>query len=178
MRRRAFIRLLGGAAAAWPFAARAQQRERVRRIAILQGGLDSPHSHPYSDAFLQALAKLGWTDGQNVKVDIRWSEGDVIKAQKYAPELVALAPEVILAASALTLQPLLRVTGSVPIVFVGVVDPVGAGFVESLSRPGGNVTGFVQFDYDLSAKWLQMLKQLAPGVKRAAVLRDPANPSG
>ena len=180
MRRREFISLLGGAAAAWPLAAHAQQLERVRRIAVLQGGgdRDDPRSQPNTAAFLQALQQLGWTDGRNVRIDYRWPAGDADKARKYAAELVALAPEVIVAVSTASLTPLLQATRTVPIVFVGVIDPVGAGFVNSLSRPGGNATGFLLFDYDLSAKWLELLKQIAPGVTRAAVLRDSAIPSG
>ena len=174
MRRREFITLLGGTTAAWPLAARAQQGERMRRIGVLQGGgdTDDPRSQPNVAAFLQALQQLGWTDGRNVKIDYRWPAGDADKARKYAAELVALAPDVILAISAASLGPLLQATRAVPIVFVAVADPVGAGFVDSLSRPGGNATGFMQFEYSLTAKWLELLKQVAPGVMRAAVLRD------
>ena len=177
MRRRQFITLLGGAAA-WPFAARAQQGERMRRIGVLQGGGDNPRSQPNTAAFLQALQQSGWTDGRNVKIDYRWPMGDVDKARKFAAELVALAPDVILAVSALSMTALLQATRTVPIVFVGTSDPVGAGYVDSLSRPGGNVTGFMLFDYSLSSKWPELLKQIAPGVTRAAVLRDSAITSG
>ena len=179
MRRREFIGLLGGATA-WPLAARAQQSERMRRIAVIQGGQDprDPRSQPNTVAFLEALQQLGWTDGQNVKIDYRWPMGDAEKARTYALEVVALAPDVILAVTAVNMTPLLQATRSVPIVFVGVVDPVGAGYVDSLSRPGGNVSGFTLFDYGLSTKWLELLKQIAPGVTRAAVLRDPAITSG
>jgi putative ABC transport system substrate-binding protein len=177
MERRAFITLLGGVAT-WPLAARAQQAERMRRIGVLQGGADNPRSQPNTAAFLQALQQLGWTDGRNLKIDYRWPAGDPDKARKYAAELVALAPDVFLAVNATNLSLLLQATRKVPIVFVGVVDPVGAGFVDSLSRPGGNATGFMLFDYDLSAKWPELLKQIAPGVTRAAVLRDPAITSG
>ena len=180
MRRREFIGLLGGATA-WPLAARAQQAERMRRIAVLQGGRDDPHdprSQPNTDAFLQALQQLGWTVGRNVKIDFRWPGGDAEKARRYASEVVALAPDVILAASAANMTPLLQATRTVPIVFVAVADPVGAGYVDSLSRPGGNVTGFSLFEYGLGTKWLELLKQIAPGVTRAAVLRDPAITSG
>ena len=175
MRRRAFIAALGGAAA-WPVVARAQQPERMRRIGVLQGGSDTddPRSQPNVAAFRQALQQLGWTDGRNVRFDYRWPAGDADKARKYAAELVALAPDVILAISAVSLVPLLQATRTVPIVFVAVSDPVGAGFVDSLSRPGGNATGFVLFDYSLSTKWLELLKEIAPGVKRVAILRDPA----
>jgi putative ABC transport system substrate-binding protein len=178
MRRREFITLLGGAAASWPVAARAQ--ERVRRIGVLQGGgdRDDPRLQSYGDAFLQALQQLGWTDGRSVKIDYRWPAGDADKARKYAAELVALAPDVILAVNSMNLSLLLQATRNVPIVFVGAADPVGAGLVDSLSRPGGNATGFMLFDYDLSAKWPELLKQIAPGVTRAAVLRDPATTSG
>jgi len=176
--RREFITLLGGTAAAWPLAARAQKR--VRRIGVLQGGgdRDDPRLQSYGDAFLQALQQLGWTDGRNVKIDYRWPAGDADKARKYAAELVALAPDVILAVNSMNLSLLLQATRNVPIVFVGAADPVGAGLVDSLSRPGGNATGFMLFDYDLSAKWPELLKQIAPGVTRAAVLRDPATTSG
>jgi ABC-type uncharacterized transport system substrate-binding protein len=179
LKRREFITLLGGAAAS-PLAARAQQGERVRRIGVLQGGgdTDDPRSQPNIGAFLQALQQLGWTDGRNVKIDYRWPAGDADKARKYAAELVALAPDVILAFSAPSLGSLLQATRTVPIVFVAVSDPVGAGFVDSLSRPGGNATGFMLFDYSLSTKWLELLREIAPGVKRAAVLRDPAISSG
>ena len=180
MRRREFLGALGGAAAAWPLVARAQQPEPVRRIGVLQGGgdADDPRSQASTAAFLQALQQLGWTDGRNVRIDYRWPAGDADKARKYAAELVALAPDVILAVSIASLTLLLQTTRTVPIVFVGVSDPVGAGYVDSLSRPGGNVTGFMLYEYDLSAKWLELLKEIAPGVTRAAVLRDPAITSG
>jgi putative ABC transport system substrate-binding protein len=164
-----------------PLAAQAQQTEPMRRIGVLQGGRDDPHdplSQPNTAAFLQALQQLGWTDGRNVKIDYRWSLGDADKARRYASEVVALAPDVILAVGSVNLTPLLQATRTVPIVFAGVVDPVGAGYVESLSRPGGNATGFVFFDYGLSSKWLELLKQIAPGVTRVAVLRDPVITSG
>jgi putative ABC transport system substrate-binding protein len=179
VRRRHFITLIGGAAA-WPLAVRAQQAERIRRIAVLQGGgdRDDPRSQRNTAAFLQALQQLGWTDGRNVRIDYRWPAGDADKARKYAAELVALAPDVVLTVSSTSLAPLLQATRTAPIVFVGIVDPVGTGFVNSLSRPGGNATGFMLFDYDLSAKWLELLKEIAPGVTRAAVLRDPAVASG
>src|SRR6266849_10478551 len=179
MRRREFIGLLSGAAA-WPLAARAQQPERMRRIAVLHGGSDrdDPRSQRNIAAFLQALQQLGWTDGRNVRIDYRWPAGDADKARKYAAELVALAPDVILAVSSTSLAPLLQATPTVPIVFLGIVDPVGTGFVNSLSRPGRNASGFMVFDYDLSAKWLELLKEIAPGVTRAVVLRDSAIPTG
>jgi putative ABC transport system substrate-binding protein len=183
MRRREFITLLGGAAAAWPLAVRAQQAERVRRIGVLQGGsdrdrADDPRSQPNTAAFLQALQQLGWTDGRNVKIDYRWPAGDADKARKYAAELVALAPDVILSFGSPNMTPLLQATRTVPIVFVAVVDPVGAGFVDSLSRPGGNATGFSNFEYGLSAKWPELLKEIAPNVTRALVLREPTLTSG
>ena len=174
MRRREFITLLGGAAAAWPLAARAQQVERARRIGVLLGGTTATTTtdRPEIAAFVQALQQLGWTDGRNVRIDYRAGLGNADAVRRYAAELVALAPDVILTAGASVLAALLQATRTVPIVFVSVVDPVGNGFVESLSRPGGNATGFMQFEYSLSGKWLELLKQVAPGVTRAAVLRD------
>jgi ABC-type uncharacterized transport system substrate-binding protein len=179
LKRRDVIALLGGAAA-WPLAARTQG-ERMRRVAVLWGGTDregDPRSHPYSAAFLQALQQLGWTDGRNVRIDDRSPAGDADKARKYAAELVALAPDVILAVGAPSLVSLLQATRTVPIVFVAVSDPVAAGFVDSLARPGGNATGFMVFEYGTSAKWLELLKEIVPGVTRAAVLQDSATPTG
>jgi putative tryptophan/tyrosine transport system substrate-binding protein len=178
VRRRDVITLLGGAAVVWPFAVRAQ--ERMRRVAVLQGGSDrdDARSQPNIVAFRQALEQLGWADGRNVKIDYRWPAGDADRARKYAAELIALAPDVILAVSAASVTPLLQATRTVPIVFVGVVDPVGAGYVNSLSRPGGNATGFALFNYGLSTKWLDLLKEIAPGLKRVAILRDSAITSG
>jgi putative ABC transport system substrate-binding protein len=180
LRRRDFITLLGGVAAAvWPLAARAQQADRVRRIGVLLGGgADNSDAQANAAAFLQALEKLGWIDGRNVQIDYRSPAGDVDKTRKYAAELVALAPDVILSSGNANLGPLLQATRAVPIVFNNVADPVGAGFVNSLARPGGNATGFMQFEYSLSGKWLELLKQIAPGVTRVAVLRDPAISSG
>jgi ABC-type uncharacterized transport system substrate-binding protein len=148
MRRRDFITGIAGSATAWPIATRAQQGERMRRIGVLQGGSDrdDPRSQPNIAAFLQALQQLGWTDGRNVRIDYRWPAGDADKARKYAAELVALAPDVVLAVGTTSLAELLQATRTVPIVFVAIVDPVGAGFVDSLSRPGGNATGFLLFD--------------------------------
>ena len=179
MRRREFLGLTAGAAAAWPLAARAQQSDRIRRIGVLNGqAANDPDAQANIAAFLQGLQQLGWTDGRNVRIDHRWAAGNPADIRKYAAELVALAPEVILATGASPLGPLLQATRTVPIVFAIVPDPVGAGFVDSLSRPGGNTTGFMQAEYNLSGKWLELLKQIAPGVTRAAVLRDPAITAG
>jgi ABC-type uncharacterized transport system substrate-binding protein len=174
MRRREFITLLGGGAAAWPLAARAQQRERMRRIGVLMTlSADDLQGQARIAAFVQGLQRSGWTDGRNVRIDIRWGAGDPERMRKYAAELVALAPDVILATDSVTVGPLLQATRTVPIVFVVVPDPVGAGFVNSLARPGGNATGFLQFEYSMSGKWLELLKEIAPRVTRAAVIRDP-----
>jgi putative ABC transport system substrate-binding protein len=173
MKRREFIALLGGATATWPHAARAQQRERMRRIGVLSTlPADDPEATARTAAFLQTLQELGWTDGRNVRIDIRWGAGDPERIRKYVAELVALKPDVILATGASTVGPLQRATRTVPIVFVQVTDPVGAGLVESLARPGGNATGFALFEYSTSGKWLELLNQIAPRVTRAAVLRD------
>jgi putative tryptophan/tyrosine transport system substrate-binding protein len=177
--RRAFITLLGGAAAGWPLAARAQQAERVRRIGLLMNfAADDPSGQTRLLAFAQALAQSGWTDGRNVQIDIRWAAGDPERIRRYAAELVALAPDVILASGGTTLGPLRQVSRTVPTVFTGVGDPVGAGFVDSLARPGGNATGFISFEWSLSGKWPELLKEIAPGVTRAVVLRDPELGSG
>jgi putative ABC transport system substrate-binding protein len=179
IRRRQFITLLGGAAAGWPLAARAQQRERMRRIGVFfPGAADDPEYQARNAAFLQGLGELGWTVGRNVRIDTRWGAGDPANIPKLAVELAALAPDVILAAGGAVTGPLLQATRTVPIVFTIVPDPVGAGFVDSLSRPGGNATGFINFEYSISAKWLELLKQIAPRVTRVAVLRDPAIPQG
>jgi putative ABC transport system substrate-binding protein len=177
MRRREFMSLLGGAAAGWPLAAGAQQGERVRRIGVLQpAAAEDAIFQARVGAFLQELALLGWAIGRNLRVDIRWATTNAAEIRKQAAELVALAPEVILAAGDSTLPPLLELTRTVPIVFPVVVDPVGAGYVENLARPGGNVTGFMNFEYGASGKWLELLKEVAPTLTRVAVLRDPANP--
>ena len=173
MRRREFIALLGGAAAAWPLASRAQQGERMRRIGVLMNLADDAEAQARIAAFLEGLQQLGWTDGGNVRIDYRWAAGDAGRFQRYAEELLALAPDVILASASPSVQALQRVTRTVPIVFAQVSDPVAAGFVQSLARPGGNATGFMQFEFGLSGKWLELLKQVAPDVTRAAVLRDP-----
>jgi len=174
IRRREFVTLLGGAAAAWPLAARAQQAERVRRIgAFISLAAGDAEGRARLTAFVQGLQDLGWNDGRNVRVDTRWSVGDAEGNRSYAAELVALTPDVILASGGTVMAPLHHATRTVPIVFTQVGDPVGAGFVESLARPGGNATGFTNFEYGIGAKWLELLKQIAPGLTRAAVLRDP-----
>ena len=171
MKRREFITLLGGVAA-WPLAAYAQQRERTRRIGVLlPAPADDLEFQARVGAFLQGLQQSGWTIGQNARVDTRWATSDAGEIRRHAVELVATMPDVILATGASTMGPLLQATRSVPIVFAAVADPVGAGFVDSLARPGGNATGFTSFEYGLSAKWLELLKEIAPGVTRAAVLR-------
>ena len=180
MRRRDFFALVGGAAAAaWPLSARAPQSERMRRIGVLMNlAADDSNGQAWLGAFLQGLQQLGWTIGRNVRIDTRWGGGYANDIRRHAAELAALAPDVILATGASTMGPLLQATRTVPIVFAIVVDPVGAGFVDSLAQPGGNATGFSQFEYGISAKWLELLKQIAPGVTRVAVIRDPAIPSG
>ena len=179
MRRREFITLLGGATAAWPLAARAQQPERVRRIGILLAtAADDAEFQAWVGAFLQALALLGWTIGRNVRIDTRWATANAVEIRRHAAELAALAPDVILAHGASTVGPLLQATRTVPIVSPVFGDPVGAGFVDSLARPGGNVTGFVVFEYGMAVKWLELLKETVPSVTRAAVLRDPSQGSG
>ncbi len=179
MRRRNFIILLGGAAVAWPVAARAQQPEPMRRIGVLTGTTaDDPEAQARHAAFVQGLAQLGWTDGRNVRIDARWTAGNAADTRKYAAELVALAPDVILVGGGSSIGALLQATRSVPIVFAFVPDPVGSGFVDGLSRPGGNVTGFMQFEYSLCGEWLELLKEIAPGLTRAAVLWDPAITAG
>jgi len=178
VKRREFLTLLGGAAA-WPLAARAQQPERMRRIGVLMNvEADEPVGQPRIAAFVEGLQQLGWTDGRNVRIDTRWPGGDPDRVRKYAAELVGLAPNVILASASPSVAALQRVTRSVPIVFANVIDPVGAGFVASLARPGGNTTGFSSFEYSISGKWLELLKEIAPNVIRAAVVRDPALAAG
>jgi len=180
MKRREFITLLGGAAAAWPFSARAQQVERVRRIGVaMSTAEDDAESKARIAAFLQGLQQLGWADGRNVRIDTRWwGASDADANRRYAAELVALAPDVILASGGSVMVALLQATRTVPIVFTLTVDPVGAGYVASLVRPGGNATGFTSYEYSLSGKWLELLKEIAPGTTRAAVLRDPTIPQG
>jgi ABC-type uncharacterized transport system substrate-binding protein len=163
----------------WPMVARAQPADRMRRIGVLTAlPADDPEAQVRNASFLQRLGELGWTVGRNVRIDYRWGAGNADDTRRYAAELVALAPDVILAASGATVAALQQVSRTVPIVFAATVDPVGSGFVDSLARPGGNTTGFLLFEYSLSGKWLELLKQVAPGTTRAAVLRDTANPAG
>jgi putative tryptophan/tyrosine transport system substrate-binding protein len=179
MQRRQFITFLGGAAAAWPLAVRAQQPERMRRIGILLATTaDDVEFQAWVGAFLQALALLGWTIGHNVRIDTRWAGANAGEIRRHATELAALAPDVILAHGASTVGPLLQATRTVPVVFPIVSDPVAQGYVDSMARPGGNATGFTSFDWSVCAKWLELLKQTAPGVTRAAVLRDATQGSG
>jgi putative ABC transport system substrate-binding protein len=178
MKRREFITLLG-ATAVWPLAARAQQPERMRRIGIiLPATADNAQFQAWVGAVLQALALLGWTIGRNVQIDTRWATPNAADIRRHAAELVALAPDVILAYGSSTVGPVLQATRTIPIVFPVIGDPVAAGFVESLARPGGNATGFMTTEYGMAGKWLELLKQIAPGVVRAAVLRNPATPTG
>jgi putative tryptophan/tyrosine transport system substrate-binding protein len=179
VKRREFISLIGCAVAAWPLAARAQQRERMRRIGVLMPyAANDPQAQARNAAFLQGLQQFGWTVGHNVEIEYRWSGGNIDDTRKYAAELVALAPDVIFVPGSAAVAPLRQVTRTVPIVFGLVADPVGSGFVDSLARPGGNVTGFSLFDYGIGAKWLELLKEIAPNVTRAAILRDPAIVAG
>jgi putative ABC transport system substrate-binding protein len=178
MRRREFIAGLAGAAA-WPLAARAQQPTATRRIGVLMNfGADAPEGQARVAAFIQALQKLGWNEGDNVRIDVRWPGDDSERFRKYAEELVGLNPDVILASAGQAVGALQRTTQSVPIVFANVIDPVGAGYIASLARPGGNTTGFTSFEYSIGAKWLELIKQIAPRVTRIAVLRDPAYAAG
>jgi putative ABC transport system substrate-binding protein len=178
MKRRAFIALLGGAATL-PLTARAQQAERMRRIGWLTAiAADDPEGQARLTAFVQGLQRLGWTVGQNVRIDYRWGGSNVDDIRKYAAELVALAPDAILAQSSAAVAPLLLATRTIPIVFTTVADPVGAGFIESMARPGGNATGFTNFEYSIAGKWLELLKEIAPGVTRAAVIRESAIAAG
>jgi putative ABC transport system substrate-binding protein len=178
MKRREFITLIAGAAAS-PLAARAQQPERVRRIGVLMPGFAAdPESQNRIAAFQQGLRELGWTDGRNVRIDYRWGGGDADRIRSSAAELVALAPDVIFATASSVMDVLVQATRRIPIVFANNTDPVGAGYVDSLARPGGNVTGFLLFEYGIAGKWLELLKQTAPTVTRAAVIRDPKTSGG
>src|SRR3954467_13910706 len=176
MRRREFLGLVGNAVA-WPMVARAQQPKAMRRIGVLTGGF-GPDSQARLEAFLKALAQLGWTDGQNMRLEIRRGGGDADAIRRYATELAALALDVIMAVGGTVVGALLQASRTVPIVFTLTVDPVGAGFVASLAQPGGNATGFTGYEYGLSGKWLELLKEIAPRVTRAAVLRDATIPQG
>jgi putative tryptophan/tyrosine transport system substrate-binding protein len=179
MRRRDFITLFGGAAAAWPFTVRAQQGDRIRRIGVLTGQrAEDAVIKARTAAFEQALQQLGWTQGRNVRIDYRFAGGDAATSRKQAEELVALAPDVIVSTGSFSTGQLLQVTHTVPVVFVIVPDPVGSGFVDSLAQPGRNATGFMQFEYGLSGKWLELLKEIAPNMTRAIVLWDPAITAG
>src|SRR5262245_30649429 len=180
MRRRDFMKIIGGAAAGWPLPARAQQRQGMRRIGVLISALapNDPQGQARITAFVQGLQQLGWTDGRNVRIDIRWGLSDADRRRKFAGELVALEPDVILAGAAPAVMALQQATRTVPIVFANVVDPVGLGYVASLARPGGNTTGFMNIEFGLSGKSLELLKQIAPQVTRVAVLRNPGAPGG
>jgi putative ABC transport system substrate-binding protein len=179
MRRREFITLLSGTATTWPLMARAQQGKRMRRVGVLMPyAANDPQVQTRNAAFLQGLQQLGWTVGNNVQIDYRWSGGRDDDTRKYAAELVALAPDVIFASGSAAVGPLRRATRTVPIVFAVVPDPVGAGFVDSLARPGGNATGFIPYEYGIGAKWLEVLKEIAPSVTRVAIVRDPAITAG
>jgi putative tryptophan/tyrosine transport system substrate-binding protein len=179
LRRRQFITLLSGAAAGWPFAARAQQGERIRRIGVLMSvAAEGTEGQARLAAFLKGLQQLGWTDGNNVRIEHRWGAGDAERIRSYAAELVALSPDVILASGDIVGLALRQATRTVPIVFTLIADPVGAGLVESLAHPGGNITGFSVYEYSLSGKWLELLKEIAPGVKRVAVMREAGTATG
>jgi ABC-type uncharacterized transport system substrate-binding protein len=173
MRRRELIALLGGAAASWPLAARAQQRERMRRIGVLMGLADNPLGQTYRTALLDGLGELGWTDGRNLRVDIRWAVGSAERTRALAKELIDEGPDLVVAQNTAMVAALLQETRSLPIVFVNVADPVGSGFVTSVPRPGGNVTGFTGYEPSLAGKWLGLLKEIAPRVTRAALLFNP-----
>ncbi len=179
MKRREFIALLGAAAATWPLAARAQQTERVRRICVLMStAVDDPQDQARLAAFAQGLQELGWTIGRNLRIDYRWGASSPDNTRKYAAELAALAPDVMLTSGTIALAAVQQISHTIPVVFVNLIDPVSGGFVESLARPGGNATGFLLFEYGISGKWLELLKEIAPRVTRVAVLRDPTQVSG
>src|SRR6187401_1334992 len=173
MRRREFFRVFGGAAAAWPLAARAQQGERMRRIGVLMHlAADDPESPTRIAALRQGLRQFGWAEGSNLGIEYRWAKGQADLFRQGAKELVQLGPDVLVASTSLAVPALQEATRTLPIVFINVVDPVGAGFAASLAAPGGNATGFALFEFGISAKWLELLKQIAPGVTRIAILRD------
>ena len=179
MRRREFITLLGGTAFGWPMVARGQQGDLVRRVGVLMAlTADDPQGEARVAALANGLQQLGWTVGHNLRIDTRWAAASAADTRKYADELVALAPDVIVANGAAAVSPLLQATRTIPIVFAIVPDPIGAGFVDSLPRPGGNATGFTSFEYSIGAKWLELLKEIAPGVTRVGVIRDPALTTG
>jgi putative tryptophan/tyrosine transport system substrate-binding protein len=179
MKRRAFITLLVGGAAAWPLAARAQPGERMRRIGVLMSAVEGDQRRLESiTAFAQGLAELGWTVGRNVRIEYRWGAGDLDRFRRYAAELIALSPDVVLATAGSIVGAFQQASRTVPIVFVTTIDPVGGGWVESLSRPGTNATGFASYEFSMSGKRLELLKEIAPGVKRVAVIRDPSVPAG
>jgi putative tryptophan/tyrosine transport system substrate-binding protein len=179
MNRREFITLVGGAVVTWPLSVGAQQGDRMRRIGVLSNpGPDDAEMQARSAAFVQGLQELGWIVGRNLQIDYRWSYGDADRLRSHAAELIALGPDAVLATSGVSILPLVQASSSVPIVFAQTIDPVGLGVVESLSRPGSNITGFTQFEYGIVAKWLELLKQIAPAATRAAVLRDPFDPAG
>ena len=178
IRRRELITLLGGAAA-WPLAAHAQQGERMRRIGVLMPGLAADsEARALVSELLQELQRRGWTEGHNVRIDYRWAAGNLNDLRKYAAELIALAPDLLVAGAGSAITPLQQATRSTPIVFAQAVDPVGAGQIASMARPGGNATGFIQFEYGFSGKWIELLKQIAPGMTRPAILRDATAPAG
>ena len=179
MRRREFITLIGGAVAAWPLTAHAQQADRVRRIGVLYSLTeDDPESVVRRTAFEQALKQLGWTNGGNLRIDYRWAGNDPELIHKFVAELVASAPDVILTSGSVVVGPMVRATLNIPIVFLQVIDPVGSGLIESMAQPGGNVTGFTQFEYSLAGKWLELLKEIAPNLSKVAVLRDATRGPG
>src|SRR5262249_58460835 len=179
MKRREFIMLLGGAAAAWPLAARAQQPERLRRIGVLMNrAADNPEGQDRLAAFHQGLQELGWNVGRNVRIDTRWTEDNADQTVKQAAGLIALSPDIILASGTLAVTALQNISRTLPIVFASVADPVGGGIVDSLAHPGGNATGFMIYEYNLGAKWMELLKEIAPRVTRVAIIRNAANPAG
>jgi len=178
VRRREFITLVGGAATGWPLAARAQQREQMRRIGVLMSAASDTDQQAGLAVFKEILHQLDWIDGRNMRIEVRWARGDPAEARRGAEELVALPADVIMVAGQLGLEVLMRMTPSVPIIFNSIIDPVGSGYIDSLARPGGNATGFITVDYALAAKWAELLKEIAPTVTRVAVLRDSAIAAG